>query len=66
MTTASAIRRVTAQALVLEMGRVSEISTTSPTFRPLSSTWAWYFLDLATILRWSYLCYAYRFHCIRF
>src|SRR5512140_3963558 len=46
-------RRVATQFLVLEIGRLSTISTTSPVWNSPFSSWAWYLLDLATILPYS-------------
>ena len=46
-------RRVTTQDLVLEIGRLSAISTTSPILYSPFSSCAWYLLDLATILPYS-------------
>src|SRR3954468_9986995 len=43
-------RRVTTHDLVLEIGRLSAISTTSPSLYSPFSSCAWYLLDLATIL----------------
>src|SRR5664279_6472861 len=46
-------RRVATQFLVLEIGRLSVISITSPVWYSPFSSWAWYLLDLATILPYS-------------
>src|SRR5512147_2611496 len=46
-------RRVTTHDLVFEIGRLSAISTTSPILYSPFSSWAWYLLDLATILPYS-------------
>src|SRR5512141_1246937 len=45
--------RVATQFLVLEIGRLSTISITSPVWNSPFSSWAWYLLDLATILPYS-------------
>ena len=41
------------QDLVLEIGRLSAISTTSPSLYSPFSSWAWYLLDAPTILPYS-------------
>src|SRR6478609_3302315 len=46
-------RRVTTQFLVLEIGLLSSISITSPVWYSPFSSWAWYLLDLITILPYS-------------